>query len=42
MPKKKDFRANVSLTFGNPDSRQYWRGVTFINNNEDTDDEEDD
>ena len=41
-PSKKDFQTNVSNSFGNPDSRNYWRGVTFVNQNEDDDDEEED
>ena len=41
-PNKKDFKTNVSKTFGNPDSKNYWRGVTFINQDEDDEDDEDD
>ena len=42
LPNKKDFKTNVSNSFGNPDSKNYWRGVTFVNSNEDEDDEEED
>ena len=42
LPSKKDLKTNVSNMFGNPDSKNYWRGVTFVNQNEDDDDDEDD
>jgi len=42
LPNKKDFKTNVSNSFGNPDSKNYWRGITFVNSNEDEDDEEED
>lgn len=42
LPNKKDFKTNVSNVFGNPDNKNFWRGVTFVNQNEDDDDEEDD
>ena len=42
LPNKKDFKTNVSTVFGKPDSKNYWKGVTFVNQNEDDDDDEDD
>ena len=42
LPNKKDFKTNVSNVYGNPDSKNHWRGVTFVNEDEDDDDDEDD
>ena len=41
-PQKKDFIKNVSKKYGNPNSRGYWKGITFINKNTDDGDGEDD
>lgn len=41
LPNRKDFKTNVSNVFGNLDSKNHWRGVTFVNENEDDDDDED-
>jgi len=41
MPQKKDFIKNVSKKYGNPNSKNCWKGITFINKNADEENEED-
>ena len=41
-PNKKDFIKNISKKYGNPDSRNQWKGIAFVNKNQDENDNEDD
>ena len=41
LPNKKDFIKNISKKYGNPDSRNQWKGIALVNKNQDENDNED-